>query len=257
MNQFKTLMNKEWLEHWRNFSWIWVPITFILIGIMDPITTYYLPVLLEEFGGFEEEIIFEIPAMSGADVLMMSLSEYSMFGVLIIILLTMGTIAAERQSGVSDLILVKPISTVYYILSKWLTKVIFFITSFILGMLFSWYYTNLLFDSISFSEWFWTILFYSLWLIFVITLVVFYNTLFNKQAVVAGVSVLTLIIMSIINGVFSNRMPWFPNNISALIADMLNEGQISTDLWIAFFVMIAIISSLLLLSFTTFSKNEK
>ena len=37
------LLRKEGLENWRNKKWIWVPLVFILLAIMDPITNYYLP----------------------------------------------------------------------------------------------------------------------------------------------------------------------------------------------------------------------
>lgn len=256
MNQLKTIIKKESLESWRNFSWIWVPLVFILLSIMDPITTYYLPILMDKVGGMPEGMAFDIPVIPAPDALMMSLAQISSLGALIIILLTMGTIAGERKSGVAELILVKPVNHVNYIMGKWLAKVTLFLVAFILGMLLSGYYINLLFGTITFGELLLTILFYSLWVMFIISLTIFYSTVLKSPGPVAGITIVTLIVMSIFNSVFSNRLPWFPSHLSAHINEMLYSGVVSTDLWATAFILIGLNALLLFASFTIF-KNKK
>ena len=119
MMQWKTLFKKEMLEHWRNYKWIWVPLVIILLAIMDPITTYYLPLILESVGGLPDGAVIEMPTPLPRDVIMMSLGQLSSLGVLIIVLMMMGTISGEIKSGVSELILVKPVTYLNYITSKW------------------------------------------------------------------------------------------------------------------------------------------
>ncbi|WP_440896414.1 ABC transporter permease [Amphibacillus sp. Q70] len=256
MNQLKTIFKKELLESWRNFSWIWVPIVFILLSIMDPITTYYLPVLMDKVGGIPEGMDFEIPTILAPEALSMSLAQISSLGALIIILLTMGTIAGERKSGIAELILVKPVSHIHYITAKWLAKFTLFFVSFTLGILLVGYYINQLFGTITVSELLLTILFYSFWIMFIISLTIFYSTLLKGPGLVAGVTIVTLIAMSIFNSVFTNRLPWFPSQISAHINEMVYSGSISTDLWITAFILIGLNCLLLLASFTIF-KNKK
>lgn len=256
MKQLKTVFKKEQLESWRNFSWIWVPIVFILLSIMDPITTHYLPILIDKVGGMPEGTAFEIPEIPAADALMMSLTEMSSLGALIIILLTVGTIAGERKSGVIELILVKPINHVTYITAKWLAKLTLFFVSFVIGMLLSWYYVNQLFGAITFGEFLTTVLFYGLWIMFVITLTIFYSTIFKGSGPVAGISIVTLIAMSIFNSIFSNRLSWFPSQLSTHINEMLHSGTISTDLWATGLILIGLNAALLTASFTIF-KNKK
>src|SRR5690625_2902426 len=117
--QWKTLFKKEVLENWRNYKWVWVPLVLILLAIMDPITTYYLPLIIDSVGGLPEGAVLEMPTPLPEDVIMMSLGQLSSLGVLIIVLMMMGTISGEIKSGVSELILVKPISYLNYITSKW------------------------------------------------------------------------------------------------------------------------------------------
>ena len=47
MNQFKTFLKKEWLEMWRSLKFVWVPLVFIILGIMDPITYYFMDDILK------------------------------------------------------------------------------------------------------------------------------------------------------------------------------------------------------------------
>ncbi|WP_017473737.1 ABC transporter permease [Amphibacillus jilinensis] len=255
MSVFVTLLKKECLESWRQFSWFWVPIVFILLAIMDPLTTYYMPTLLDAVGGLPEGTIFEMPDVTAADAMMMSLSQMSMFGVLIIILLTMGTISGERKSGVAELILVKPVNHSLYITAKWLAKLILFLSSFIIAMLSSWYYINLLFDTITFTDWFYMVVFYSLWIGFVVSLTIFYNSFSNKPGLVAAKTVGTLVMMALVNSILFHRLPWFPNNLSTHIGQMLNEGRLSQELW-ATAIILALLNGLLLFcSFATFRKS--
>lgn len=254
--QWRTIFYKEMLEDWRNFKWIWVPLVFILIAIMDPLSTYYLPKILEAVGGLPDGAVFEIPEVPASAALMMSLSEFSMFGVIVIVAITMGVIAGERKSGVAELILVKPVSYFTYITSKWGEKLLLIWTSYIIGMLFSWYYVNLLFGDISFGAFLQVLFFYGLWLSFVITVTILYNTIFKVPGVVGFVSIATLILMSIINQVFSHKLVWFPNTLSSHIGDLLDSGKISGDLWGTASIIILLIVILLFASLTLFRKKE-
>lgn len=256
MMQWLTIFKKEMLEYWRNFKWIWVPIVFILLAIMDPLTTYYMPKIIESVGGLPEGAVFEIPEVPPNAALMMSISEYSVFGVLIVILISMGLIAGERKSGVAELVLVKPVGYFTYITSKWFSTLLLICTSFIIGMLISWYYVNLLFGDLSFGAFLKVILFYGLWLILVLTITLFYNTLFKTPGLVGFVTVATMIGMYIFNQIFSNKITWFPNNLSKHITEMLDTGTISSELWGTSLVIAAIIIVLLISSLFTFRNKE-
>ncbi|SEO65586.1 ABC-2 type transport system permease protein [Amphibacillus marinus] len=256
MKVLATVVKKELLEYLRNFSLIWVPTVFILLAIMDPLTTYYTPVILDAVGGLPEGTVFEFPEIVASEAFMMSFTQLSAFGILIVVLLTMNTIAGERKSGVSELILVKPIKVTTYITGKWLAKLILFLSSIILALLTSCYYVNILFGHISISDWAWSVLFYGTWIMFVISLTVFYNTTFKAPGAVAGSAIGTLIAMTIFNTIFAHRLPWFPNNLSSHIAQMVASGTISTDLWATAGIIVGLSGLLLIASFAAFSKKE-
>lgn len=253
--QWITIFKKELLEDWRSFKWMWVPLVFIFICIVDPLTTYYLPVILDSVGGMPEGAVFEIPEVTAEAAIMMSLSQTSMIGVLIIVAITMSVIAGERKSGVIELILVRPVHYMTYITAKWAAKLLLVFTSYLLGMLVSWYYVNLLFGELSAASFLSLLLFYFVWLIFVVSLTVFYNTVVKSPGLVLGLSIVTLMLMSAVNQILSFRISWLPNSISTHISNMLGMGSVPNDLWIA--AAITIVMSIILLAVAPYILRTK
>ncbi|SER58215.1 ABC-2 type transport system permease protein [Gracilibacillus ureilyticus] len=254
--QWMTVFSKELLEDWRSYKWIWVPLVFILLCIMDPLSSYYLPQILEAVGGLPDGTVIEMPETLPEEALMMSLAQLSMIGVMIIAAITMGVIAGERKSGVAELVLVKPIPYLTYITAKWAAKLLLIFSSYLLGMLASWYYVNLLFGEISFLKFMGVFFFYFIWLAFVTTLSVFYNTTVKVPGLVISYTLLTLIVMSVLYKIFAHIMPWFPNSISTHLMRFVMENNIPGELWGAAGITAVLSVILLVLSNYVFKTKE-
>lgn len=254
--QWITLFKKEMLEIWRNKKIIWVPLVFILLAIMDPISNYYLPQIIESVGGMPEGTTIELPELAPAEVVMMSLGQFSSLGVLVIVLISMATIAGERKSGVSELILVKPVAYRNYITAKWAALLVLIWGSLLLGMLASWYYITILYGDLSFGSLLLVVLFYGFWLTLVVTVTIFYNTLFKTPGLVGFLSILTIMLLSLITNIFGQMLAWSPTNLSSHIFDMLMIDHISGELVATGVVTIIISVVLLIVSIFTFKTKE-
>ncbi|SHG78969.1 ABC transporter permease [Ornithinibacillus halophilus] len=254
--QFNTLFKKEMLENWRNKKWIWVPLVIIILSIMDPITSYYLPQIMESVGGMPEGTTFELPEFLPAEVVTMTLGQLSSLGVLIIVLMSMGTIAGERKSGVSELVLVKPVSYKNYILAKWSSLLVLVWFSLALGILVSWYYINLLFGELSIVALLQIIFFYGLWMTLVVSLTIFYNTVFRSSGLVAFLTILTIMTMSILTQIFGTYLAWSPNNLSSYIFEAVLTESIPSELIGTSIVTIILSVGLLIGSFYIFRTKE-
>lgn len=99
--QWTTLMKKEMLQFWRNKQIIWVPLVMAILAVMDPITYYFLPEILELSGGLPEGAVFEIPELTANDSFLLGVESLNFMGVMLLLLISMGAIAAERKSGVA------------------------------------------------------------------------------------------------------------------------------------------------------------
>lgn len=256
MMQWKTLFKKEMLENWRNYKWIWVPLVIILVSIMDPITTYYLPLIIDSVGGLPDGTVLEMPTPLPSEVIMMSLGQLSSFGVLIIVLMMMGTISGEIKSGVSELVLVKPITYKNYVTSKWASFLLLVWVSLFVALIASWYYINLLFGELSFLSLLQTTLFYGLWLTLVVTLAIFYNTLVQTPGLVAALTIITIMVMSIITSIFDHILLWSPIKLSEHIQEMLILNEVSIDLIATSLVTLGMIAGLLIGSVYIFKRKE-
>ncbi|KGP73711.1 ABC transporter permease subunit [Pontibacillus yanchengensis] len=254
--QWWTIFQKELLENWRSLKWVWVPIVFILLAIMDPITSYYTPVLLEQFGDLPEGAEINIPTPTPEQAFMSSISQYNLMGLLLILIMTMGLISGERKSGVTELILVKPVRYTNYITAKWASTLLLVLTSSFLGLLASWYYINILFGDLPFSHAMTGFLFHSVWYVLVITISVFLNTLFRVPGLVGFLSVTSVIVLSSINGIFKSQFEWLPPQIHLYIQTFLNSGTLPTDMWITTVLTILLSAILLMLSVFIFKKKE-
>jgi ABC-2 type transport system permease protein len=223
---------------------------------MDPITTYYLPLIIESVGGLPEGTVIEMPTPLPSEVIMMSLAQLSSLGVLIIVLMMMGTISGEIKSGVAELILVKPITYLNYITSKWASFLLIVWVSLFVAMITSWYYINLLFGELLFLQLLQTIVFYGLWLTLVVTLAIFYNSLVQTPGLVAALTIITIVAMSIITNIFDHLLTWSPIKLSEHILEMLVFNEVSIDLVATALVTAGMIVGLLFGSVYIFKRKE-
>ncbi|CAH2717483.1 putative transmembrane protein YxlG [Neobacillus rhizosphaerae] len=256
MSQWMTLLQKEILEMWRNFKWIWVPITFILLGVKEPLSSYYLPQILDAVGGLPEGAVIKLPTPTAAEVLITGLGQYTTLGVLIIVLTTMGIISGERKSGVAAMILVKPVSFQSFVSAKWAGSVLLMWFSFFIGYLSTWYYTGLLFDWIPFIQFLQSFFFYALWLTVILTVTIFFSSSFVNSGMAGFLSLVVVIVLSLVSSTLSNWLEWSPAQLTNYANEVLLDNGIPEDTLPASLIAAVFINVLLSLSVFIFRKKE-
>jgi ABC-2 type transport system permease protein len=256
MRQFFVLFNKEILEAWRNFKWLWMPITFILLGVMEPITQHFLPQILNSMGDLPEEAVNLFPDPTAEGVLAMSLGQFDMLGILILVLASMGAIAGERKSGVAAMILVKPVSHFSFVTAKWLSTLLIMWLSYFVGLLSSWYYTGLLFEFIPFGEFLVLFLLYGIWLSFVITITIFYNAFLKTPGIVAFASLATIILLNIMSGHLSEWLSYSPARLMSYSSQSLLQEGLPENTMFTIILTLILMVILLFSSIFIFRKKE-
>jgi ABC-2 type transport system permease protein len=256
MSQWLTLFQKELLEMWRNFKWIWVPITFILLGVSEPLTSYYLPQIIDSLGDLPKGAVVEIPLPSAPEVLIQGLGQYTTIGVLIIVLTTMGIIAAERKSGVAAMILVKPVSYFSFVTAKWAGGLLLLWLSLFIGYIATWYYTGILFDWIPIGEFFQSYLLYGLWLTVVLTVTVFFSASLLTPGIAGFISLAVVFVFTLVTGALSNWIEWSPSQLTNYANEIIMSRGVPDNTLPASLLSIACIMILLWLSVFIFRKKE-
>lgn len=257
MKQFLIFLKKENVESMRNFKWLWMPLLFIVLGLTQPITTYYLPKMIDSIGDLPKGSVIKIPQPEAADVLFGTITQqFNMIGILAIVLAFMGSIPSERKNGSAALILVKPVSYNSYLLAKWTSALLLVWVSYILGMLANWYYTYQLFALVDFVIMLKGLIIYGIWLTLVVTFIFFFGSILNTAGATAAFTLIITIIFSFIPNIVQEKLAWFPSKLMQYTGQLwsyetLQDGTIS-----AMVVTLCIITLFLASSLFLFKRKE-
>lgn len=254
MSSLTVLLRKEWRENVRNFKIYWIPIVFIIFGVLEPITNHFLPEIMKSVGNLPEGTDFVWPEFRGEDIFISLMSQYQMIGILIIILAFMGSISGERKSGTATLLYVRPMSFGQYFLSKWIVVNVVVLASVWLGFMAAWYYIQILFNSVAAGEIFSFLATYSLWLVFAVTVVLALSAWLSSGAT-AGLSILILLVFQIIDGVVGAYWTVTPWKLSLYASDAFGTSADQSAYWMSVGLTVALIILLVFFGMFMAKKN--
>lgn len=235
----------------RNGKWIWLPIVIMIIGVTQPVTSYYMPQIIESAGNLPEGTVIEIPIPSGEEVLAGTLGQYGTLATLLFVLASMSAISIERQNGTLTLVMARPVMPIHYILSKWAAQLVIALASFILSFVLTWYYTNLLFNTVDWSIMLASLGVYSLWIVLIISVTIFTGTLFRTSGGIAGVSITFLALLTVSTGLFTRFMEWSPAKLREHATAILMQGELPENALLVITATLCL--SLLLVVLATFN----
>lgn len=210
MSRFSVLLQKEWREQTRSLKFLWIPLVFIILGVLEPLTNYYLPEIMKSVGNMPKEAEFLWPEFTGEEIFMSVLGQYQSIGILVIVLAFMGTISGERKTGTATLLYVRPISYQSYFLSKWLVVNGIVLGSMFCGFIAAWYYISILFNNVSAGQLFGFMAIYGVWIIFVVTVVIACSAAFST-GIAATLSLIVTLVFPLIDsliGKYWTISPW-------------------------------------------------
>ena len=211
MSNFLTLFQKEFREAWRGFKFLWMPLLFIFLGIMDPITNYYMDDILAAVGNLPEGFSITLPELLPIDLLLASTGQFQLIGLITLIATTAGTISRERQNGTATLLYVRPISFTALFMSKWVIASLLGIVSAVAGYIGSLYYTVILYGTVDAGAFVQMLATYCVWILFVTAITVMLSAMFKTTAIALVIATLLLPIGLMIDsaiGSYWTVAPW-------------------------------------------------
>jgi ABC-2 type transport system permease protein len=110
------LLRKEMREQVRTMRLVVVVAVFALLGLLSPVFARYVREIVEAVGGGQFEGM--IPAPVVGDAVAQFTKNMGQFGVLIAILITMGSVATEKERGTAAFLLSKPITRGAFVAAK-------------------------------------------------------------------------------------------------------------------------------------------
>lgn len=234
------MFGKEIREILRTYKIYTIPGIFLLFGFASPILTKLLPEML---GGLMEEL--NLPEMTWIDSYAQLFKNLVQMGILAVILITMGTIADERNKGVAQLVLTKPVSRTGYILAKYAANLLLVSTSALLAFLATWIYTGILFSGTELAPGLAGIGIYILYAAVILAMTIFSSAISKSTLAAGGLSILGLAIISLLPLFGKTLHKYSPGALTSYINSVLTGT--ANGIEVAWAAVVAVVTCIILL----------
>jgi ABC-2 type transport system permease protein len=222
MRGYHQFLEKELVEAWRTSRIIVVGGLFLVLGIASPLVTYFLPDIIRAFApaGFA----VDVPPLDVSDVLDQLLKNLVQFGALAAILVTMGSVANEKERGTAAFALAKPVARTAFLAAKLVAIAMVFFVAIALAVAGAWVYTAILWDAQPLVGW--VQLGLVAWLSAMVYAAITFlgSTLARSSLAAAGFGFAALIVLSLAS-VVPSLQSWLPAGLTA-VAKALALGDL-------------------------------
>lgn len=244
---------KELREILRTYKIYTIPGIFLLFGFASPILTKLMPQML---GSMMEEIGMQLPEQTWLDSYGQLFKNLVQMGILAVILTTMGTIADERNRGVAQLVLTKPVSRPGYILAKYCANLLLVGTSALLAFLATWFYTDVLFEGTQFAPGLAAIGLYILYAAVILAITIFGSAVTKSSLAAGGLSIVGYIIIGILPMFGEILHKYSPGALTGYISTVVAGTANTPDVWWAVAASVLTIIALLGAASAIFQRQE-
>lgn len=212
------LLYKDLLDSWRNYKVLIIVITFLFFGLISPLSAYFMPQLLNMIGS-DQGILIEINSPTQMDSYLQFHKNISQIALLIMIFLFMGNVSNEKESGSVDFLLVKPIKSSFYIISKFISLLILAFFAMLISTITCGFYTFFLFKTLVISDLLRMSFYLYFYIITILSITILFSSLVKKQFVAGIFTFLTWIIIQSLSS-FSFLRTFLPTRV-------LNEAHLA------------------------------
>lgn len=221
---FLTALRKELLEQRRTYRLLIVLVVLVSFGLMSPLLARYTKEILTQMMPEEgPPIAAMIPEPTLVEAVAQYVKNISQFIVILALLMTMGSVALEKDKGTAALMLAKPMPRAAFLLAKFVAVGLTFAAGLAAAAVAGYYYTWILFEPMDIARWL------ALnGLLFVFTLVYVALTLAcsaaTRSQVAAGGMAFGLLILLAILGAIPALGRWLPGQLLAWCVWLFTEG---------------------------------
>lgn len=254
---FWTLFRKEWLESWRTRRALILGVVMLVLGLMSPAAARFGPEIVKLASGDlveMEAIMALIPTPTPTDSVDQFLKNLIQIGVLALILLAMGSVAREKDTGTVVMVLARPVSRTAFLLAKFATFSLLLLICLVAAAAICYLYTGLLF-----GEWLDPAAFLAinglmcLYLLVPSTLTFLGSTLSRTSLPAAGIGLGAWLVLGLLGGVHA-LSDYAPSRLPAASAELARG--LPFEGWPAVVACLALVVCLLGATVVVFRRQE-
>jgi ABC-2 type transport system permease protein len=251
---FWVALRKEVLEQLRSYRLLIVGVVLVLWGLTSPLLAMYAPQILKFALPEGEALLLQlIPPPTVADAVNQYLKNLNQFGILLALLMTMGTVVQEKDKGTAALMLAKPLPRGAFLAAKFVAHGLTFAVSVAVAGVACYYYTLLLFEPLDIPAWLALNGLLLVQLLVYVALTLLCSTIARSQVVAGGLAFGFLILLSGLGAIpaLGRYLPGALISWAARLA--LGAGQAA---WPALWVSCGLIGGALLAACLVFRRQE-
>jgi len=245
-------VRKELFEQWRTYRLLILVIVMAVWAMLSPLGAKYMSQIVTGLAG--DQFANLVPTESTImDAIAQYVKNLPMWGILLALLLTMGSVAAEKEKGTAALMLVKPLSRASFLAAKFLALGLAFLLSVVVAALISYLYTLILFGPMEVGPW--VALNGLMWLEMLLTgaVTLLLSTLLRSQAAAAGLCLFGILLVNVIGGL-PKLGEAMPSQLTTWGTSLFTAQPVTA--WPAFFVSLGLIVASLVVAWIVFEKQE-
>jgi ABC-2 type transport system permease protein len=252
---FWTALRKELIEQWRTYRLLIVAVVLLFFGMASPVLAKYIPELVKMAIPADQAqgLLGLMPTPTAGDAADQYVKNTIQFGVLLALLMAMGTVAQEKERGTAALMLVKPMPRWVFLLAKFAALAVTFTVSLTLAGLASYLYTVLLFGAVSLPAWLAMNGLMLLCLLVYLALTLLCSTLTRSQIVAGGLAFGALIVLAIVSAL-PKVGDWAPTRLSGWGASLVKGAGAAA--WPALGVSVGLIAAALVAAWLVLERQE-
>ncbi len=191
MSSFFVLFRKEFKGQLKTYRFLIVVALFFVFGLGTPLLLKYLHALVPA-----ENVAIGIPEFTAVDAVQSYISSLGQLGLVAAILVAMGSVASERESGTAAMTLSKPVGCGSFIVAKLAALAVTFGVAIAVGAAGCYLYTVVLFGNPGGFDFFIATLLGALYLLFCLAVTVMYSGFVRTPIVAGGLSLVTLAVIA-------------------------------------------------------------
>jgi len=224
---FAVLLNKEIAEQWRTGRLPVVAVIFLLFGLASPVLAKYTPDIVKLAAS---SIEIHVPTPTIKDAVAELIKNLSQVGVLAAILLAMGSVAGEKESGTAAFVLVKPVSRFAFLAAKFGGLAVTMAAAVIVCGLAAYLYTDLLFAPLSVPGLGAACLVILLGLLEIAAVTFLGSTLVRSSVPAAGIGIVALVVAGVVSSL-PNVGHFTPFGLNELASDLALQQTVTGWDW--------------------------
>ena len=251
MRGYAVLLRKEVTEQWRTRRLPAVAVIFLLFGLASPVLAKYTPDIVKLAAS---TIDIHVPTPTIKDAVAQLIKNLSQFGVLTAILLAMGSVAGEKESGTAAFVLVKPVSRFAFLAAKFSGLALTMAIAVLACGLAAYLYTDLLFAPLTVLGFGAACLVILLGLLEIAAVTFLGSTLVRSSIPAAGIGIVGLVIAGVVASL-PNVGRFTPLGLNELAGDLALQ-QTATGWNLPVIVNAAFVVIALAISWLVFRRQE-